>query len=232
MRLDLHTTPIFAQVLKTVGAACVPVHVGSRYPVGDWESHADSGVYIHGADGLGDVPLSKAEAALPGCPYAPDETLSAAEFIVQAARAHPGAVIVATSPLTNLALAVLLEPALPSLVSQVLVMGGAFVHPGNVSPLAEANFAHDARAAQFSWMASTLAGIESDETEEASKEASKEADECEPQTYGIGLKERWRIDPAKHKPGTVEHTVGWPADNNTWGGSFLYHLDEAIRRFS
>ena len=51
------------------------------------------------------------------------------------------------------------------------------------------------------------------------------ADECEPQTYGIGLKELWRIDPAKHKPGHVEHTVGWPADNNTWGGSFLYHLD-------
>jgi len=50
--------------------------------------------------------------------------------------------------------------------------------------------------------------------------------DCEPQTYGIGLKEVWRVDPAKHKPGTVEHTVGWPADNNTWGGSFLYHLDE------
>ena len=48
--------------------------------------------------------------------------------------------------------------------------------------------------------------------------------DCEPQTYGLGLKELWRIDPAKHKPGTVEHTVGWPADNNTWGGSFLYHL--------
>jgi electron-transferring-flavoprotein dehydrogenase len=52
------------------------------------------------------------------------------------------------------------------------------------------------------------------------------AKECEPQTYGIGLKEVWRVDPEKHKPGTVEHTVGWPADNNTWGGSFLYHLDE------
>jgi len=51
------------------------------------------------------------------------------------------------------------------------------------------------------------------------------ASDCEEQTYGIGLKELWRVDPAKHKPGTVEHTVGWPADNNTWGGSFLYHLD-------
>jgi len=51
-------------------------------------------------------------------------------------------------------------------------------------------------------------------------------DSCEPQTYGLGLKELWRIDPAKHRPGLVEHSVGWPTDNNTWGGSFLYHLDE------
>jgi len=49
---------------------------------------------------------------------------------------------------------------------------------------------------------------------------------CEPQTYGLGIKELWRVDPAKHKPGTVEHTMGWPMDYKTWGGSFLYHLDE------
>lgn len=47
---------------------------------------------------------------------------------------------------------------------------------------------------------------------------------CQPQTYGIGLKELWEIDPALHKPGTVEHTVGWPLPFNTYGGSFLYHL--------
>lgn len=49
---------------------------------------------------------------------------------------------------------------------------------------------------------------------------------CESQTYGIGLKEVWEIDPTKHKPGTVEHTIGWPLDRNTYGGSFLYHLNE------
>eukprot|EP00126_Sphaerothecum_destruens_P002981 Sdes_comp16428_c0_seq1m5764 len=49
---------------------------------------------------------------------------------------------------------------------------------------------------------------------------------CEPQTYGIGLKEVWEIEPAKHRPGSVEHTVGWPLDRNTYGGSFLYHLKE------
>jgi len=48
----------------------------------------------------------------------------------------------------------------------------------------------------------------------------------DPQTYGIGLKELWEIDPQKHKQGTVVHTAGWPMDTNTWGGSFLYHLED------
>ena len=47
----------------------------------------------------------------------------------------------------------------------------------------------------------------------------------DPQTYGIGIKELWEIDPAKHKPGLVIHTAGWPLDNSTYGGSFLYHLE-------
>ena len=47
----------------------------------------------------------------------------------------------------------------------------------------------------------------------------------DPQTYGIGLKELWQIDPAQHRPGLVVHTAGWPLDRGTYGGSFLYHLD-------
>ena len=47
----------------------------------------------------------------------------------------------------------------------------------------------------------------------------------DPQTYGIGIKELWEIDPAKHQEGRVEHTVGWPLDSKTYGGSFLYHLE-------
>lgn len=47
---------------------------------------------------------------------------------------------------------------------------------------------------------------------------------CEPQTYGIGLKELWEVKPEVHKPGLVEHTIGWPLDKNTYGGSFIYHL--------
>ncbi|HBR84043.1 MAG TPA: electron transfer flavoprotein-ubiquinone oxidoreductase [Erythrobacter sp.] len=50
-----------------------------------------------------------------------------------------------------------------------------------------------------------------------------EAD-CEPQVYGLGIKELWDIDPAKHEPGRVIHTQGWPlSESGTWGGGFLYH---------
>ncbi|XP_075054280.1 electron transfer flavoprotein-ubiquinone oxidoreductase, mitochondrial [Mixophyes fleayi] len=51
-------------------------------------------------------------------------------------------------------------------------------------------------------------------------------EKCEPQTYAIGLKELWVIDEKKWSPGLVEHTVGWPLDRHTYGGSFLYHLNE------
>jgi len=47
---------------------------------------------------------------------------------------------------------------------------------------------------------------------------------CEPQVYGIGIKELWDIDPAKHVPGRVLHTQGWPlTESDSWGGGFLYH---------
>jgi electron-transferring-flavoprotein dehydrogenase len=46
----------------------------------------------------------------------------------------------------------------------------------------------------------------------------------QPQKYGIGIKELWEIDPARHREGLVQHTFGWPLDNRTGGGSFLYHL--------
>ncbi|KAF4104969.1 electron transfer flavoprotein-ubiquinone oxidoreductase, mitochondrial [Onychostoma macrolepis] len=49
---------------------------------------------------------------------------------------------------------------------------------------------------------------------------------CEPQTYAIGLKELWVIDEKKWHPGRAEHSVGWPLNRNTYGGSFLYHLNE------
>ena len=46
----------------------------------------------------------------------------------------------------------------------------------------------------------------------------------DPQSYGLGVKELWEIDPAKHQPGLVVHSAGWPMDTRTYGGAFLYHL--------
>ncbi|MEM8596176.1 MAG: electron transfer flavoprotein-ubiquinone oxidoreductase [Pseudomonadota bacterium] len=49
--------------------------------------------------------------------------------------------------------------------------------------------------------------------------------DSEPQKYGLGMKELWEIDPAKHKPGQVTHTMGWPLNGKAGGGSFMYHLE-------
>ena len=50
----------------------------------------------------------------------------------------------------------------------------------------------------------------------------------EPQKFGLGLKELWQVAPDKHQPGLVQHTFGWPLDNSTGGGSFLYHFDDNL----
>ncbi|HEX3497315.1 MAG TPA: electron transfer flavoprotein-ubiquinone oxidoreductase [Methylocella sp.] len=49
-----------------------------------------------------------------------------------------------------------------------------------------------------------------------------------PQKFGIGLKELWRIDPSLHRPGLVQHTFGWPLDDRTGGGSFIYHFEDGL----
>jgi len=50
----------------------------------------------------------------------------------------------------------------------------------------------------------------------------------EPSKFGLGLKELWQVAPEKHRPGLVQHTFGWPLDNRTGGGSFLYHYEENL----
>lgn len=57
-------------------------------------------------------------------------------------------------------------------------------------------------------------------------EKFKLSDNADPQVYGIGIKEVWEIEPSKHTPGLVMHTAGWPLENDTYGGSFLYHMDD------
>lgn len=53
----------------------------------------------------------------------------------------------------------------------------------------------------------------------------KLAENCNPQTYGIGLKELWEVEPSLHQAGSIIHSIGWPLDTKTYGGSFLYHLE-------
>lgn len=56
-------------------------------------------------------------------------------------------------------------------------------------------------------------------------ERFKLRDGVQPQTYGIGIKELWEVDPAQHQPGKIVHSIGWPLKSDTYGGSFLYHLE-------
>ncbi len=66
-------------------------------------------------------------------------------------------------------------------------------------------------------------GVRGNLTKEMKAKFDLEAD-CQPQVYGLGIKELWDIDPAKHEPGRVIHTQGWPlSETDTWGGGFLYH---------
>ena len=52
--------------------------------------------------------------------------------------------------------------------------------------------------------------------------------DCEPQKFGIGMKELWEVKPEQHRPGLVQHSFGWPLNNSTGGGSFLYHYGENL----
>lgn len=50
--------------------------------------------------------------------------------------------------------------------------------------------------------------------------------DSDPQTYGLGIKEIWEIDPSKHQQGLCQHTIGWPMDKDTYGGSWIYHMED------
>ncbi|HEX6353795.1 nucleoside hydrolase [Actinophytocola sp.] len=116
-----------------------PVAIGAALPLAQPLQTAE---FVHGADGLGGM----AGPAPRGKPVAE----SAAEQLVRLARAEPGQLtLLALGPLTNIALAVLLEPDLPKLLRSVVVMGGAVTVPGNITPYAEANFFHDPEAADL-----------------------------------------------------------------------------------
>ncbi len=128
-----------ALYLTEIAGCQVPVTLGVAAP---WFKPAEAPpAHIHGADGLGNLgarqPVSRQL-----------DPRSSAQFIVDMARAHPGDIaLVAVGPLGNLSLALMLEPRLPLLLREVIIMGGAIIEPGNVSPVAEANIWNDPHAA-------------------------------------------------------------------------------------
>jgi purine nucleosidase len=123
-------------ILEALGLEDVPVFGGAARPLAQPLMTAE---FVHGQDGLGDAGVP------PSTRVAGD--LAAVE-IVRLARERPGELsLVAVGPLTNIALALILEPRLPELVRQVVVMGGAVGVPGNASELGEANVWHDPEAA-------------------------------------------------------------------------------------
>jgi purine nucleosidase len=126
-------------VLALVGRGDIPVWPGAGVTL---SSAAADARHVHGESGLG-------HAVLPEPPE-PAHIVHAVDAIIAAARAHAGRLIlVATGPLTNIALAVMREPELPSLVKRFVIMGGAFSGPGNVTPSAEFNIWHDPEAARI-----------------------------------------------------------------------------------
>jgi purine nucleosidase len=114
----------------------VPVYPGCAVPL---VFPAEDAAYVHGRDGFGDTGyLAPARTA---------ETEHAALAIIRESHAHPGLLLVCLGPLTNLALALRLDPTLPARIGRLVVMGGAVTGQGNTSVSAEFNIAFDPEAA-------------------------------------------------------------------------------------
>jgi uridine nucleosidase len=151
-------TPLATQnalrLTELAGYPDVPVAHGAELPlVVSLDSVAD---FVHGVDGLGNSNLVVA----PGQPI----EQPAAQFIVEMIMAYPGEItLVPIGPLTNLALALALEPRIVENVAEVVLMGGAVAVNGNVNPAAEANIYHDPHAADVVFSAGwslTMVGLD------------------------------------------------------------------------
>jgi inosine-uridine nucleoside N-ribohydrolase len=145
-----------ALYLTQLAGRSVPVAQGASKPL---VKHAEAPPdFIHGADGLGNLPSRIASAGRVADPR------SAAQFIVDSAHAQPGQItLVPVGPLTNIAAALKLEPKLPQLIKGVVLMGGTIKEGGNVSPVAEANIWNDPHAADAVFTAGfnlTMVGLD------------------------------------------------------------------------
>ena len=134
-----HTVANALRICEVAGRADVPVYPGCDRPL---LHPAPDAANVHGADGLGDAGLPRAARKA--------EDVHAAEAIIALSHAHAGRLLlVALGPLTNIALALRLDPTLPSRIARLVVMGGAVTGHGNITPSAEFNVYFDPEAAHI-----------------------------------------------------------------------------------
>lgn len=134
-----HTVANALKLCEVAGHPDVPVFAGSARPL---LHAAPDAAYVHGNDGFGDVGFEPAQRRAQG--------EHAAQAILRLSHEHAGRLLlVALGPLTNLALALALDPSLPTRVARLLVMGGAVTGHGNITPSAEFNVFFDPEAAHL-----------------------------------------------------------------------------------
>lgn len=128
------------QLLEIAGRSDIPVAQGAGRPMA--QVFRGAATFVHGEDGLGEVGLAPPATA-------PDPR-QAAQFIIDTVMASPGEItLVPVGPMTNVALAMLLEPRLDENLAGIVMMGGNAFVPGNASPAAEANIINDPEAADI-----------------------------------------------------------------------------------
>jgi len=132
-------------LLERFGAREVAVAQGAAVPL--VQQPLPTAEFVHGDDGIGNT-YDADESLSPVARHSRELDTDAADFIIDTARRSPGTLrLVAIGPLTNIAEALRREPELPALVHSLVIMGGTVDEPGNVTPLAEANFYNDPHAA-------------------------------------------------------------------------------------
>lgn len=154
---NVHTDLATQNALRLVelsGHPAVPVAHGADLPLVVPLSYVAD--FVHGTDGLGNTYQPP--------PHGQALDISAAQFIVETVMAQPGEItLVPVGPLTNIALALALEPRIAENVAEVVIMGGAATVNGNVTPAAEANIIHDPHAADIVFTANwpvTMVGLD------------------------------------------------------------------------